>query len=166
MPHDTSGASPRNRPSTNSRRFGMTTLIKSRPTVPRALHPPTGGPPPSVQGITEPPQLVFCIAIRLLTDHTFTGEYTARHCPRPPGPPGCHCGTTPLQTSTTFSPSAPYSRQPESAISFQPHPITQHYLWHQSRRSSTCQAHQGVTGLCPAEETGLARGPQLSVLGR
>jgi hypothetical protein len=46
----------------------------------RALHhPPSGEPPEFMVGIASAARPVFCTAIRLLTEHAFTGEYNARH---------------------------------------------------------------------------------------
>jgi hypothetical protein len=65
----------------------------------RALHhPPSNDPPDFVQGIATSSRPVFCTAIRLLTEHAFTGEYSARHRPRAPDPHGCQCSREPLQT--------------------------------------------------------------------
>ena len=67
----------------------------------RALHhPPSGKPPEFMVGIAEAARPVFCTAVRLLTEHAFTGEYNARHRPRAPDPHGCQCGLAPLQTPT------------------------------------------------------------------
>jgi hypothetical protein len=65
----------------------------------RALHhPPSGEPPEFMVGIASAARPVFCTAIRLLTEHAFTGEYNARHRPRAPDPHGCQCGRALLQT--------------------------------------------------------------------
>jgi hypothetical protein len=67
----------------------------------RALHhPPSGAPPEFIQGISDSARAIFCTAIRLLTEHAFTGEYNARHRPRAPDPHDCQCGHTDLQTPT------------------------------------------------------------------
>jgi hypothetical protein len=67
----------------------------------RALHhPPSGEPPEFIVGIASAARPVFCTAIRLLTEHAFTGEYNARHRPRAPDPHGCQCGHAILQTPT------------------------------------------------------------------
>jgi hypothetical protein len=72
-----------------------------RSPVYRALHhPPSGEPPEFVVGIASAARPVFCTAIRLLTEHAFTGEYNARHRPRAPDPHGCQCGRVMLQTPT------------------------------------------------------------------
>jgi hypothetical protein len=66
----------------------------------RALHhPPSGQPPDFISGIKSFARPIFCTAIRLLTEHAFTGEYNARHCPRAPDPHGCQCRQAPLQTA-------------------------------------------------------------------
>ncbi|KAH9960729.1 hypothetical protein BGW80DRAFT_1362395 [Lactifluus volemus] len=49
-------------------------------------------------GIANASRPVFCTAIRLLTEHAFTGEYNARHRPRAPDPHGCECGLVEIQT--------------------------------------------------------------------
>jgi hypothetical protein len=65
----------------------------------RALHhPPSGQPPDFVSGIENFARPIFCTAIRLLTEHAFTGEYNARHRPRAPDPHGCQCGQALIQT--------------------------------------------------------------------
>jgi hypothetical protein len=51
-------------------------------------------------GIASAARPVFCTAIRLLTEHAFTGEYNARHRSRAPDPHDCQCGLAPLQTPT------------------------------------------------------------------
>jgi hypothetical protein len=51
-----------------------------------------------MMGIAKAPRAVFCTAIRLLTEHAFTGEYSARHRPRAPDPHSCQCGRVALQT--------------------------------------------------------------------
>jgi hypothetical protein len=48
----------------------------------QALHHPLSGKPPEfMAGIATAARPIFCTAIRLLTEHTFTGEYNARHWP-------------------------------------------------------------------------------------
>ena len=65
----------------------------------RALHhPPSGQPPEFTSGIESFARPVFCTALRMLTEHAFTGEYNTRHRPRAPDPHDCPCGLTPLQT--------------------------------------------------------------------
>jgi hypothetical protein len=67
----------------------------------RALqHPSSGRPPEFMQGIAGFSRPIFCTAIRLLTEHAFTGEYNARHRPRAPDPHGCQCGQATPQTPT------------------------------------------------------------------
>ena len=63
-------------------------------------HPPSGVPPEFMEGIATAARPIFCMAIRLLTEHTFTGEYNARHCLRASDPHGCQCGLVLLQTPT------------------------------------------------------------------
>jgi hypothetical protein len=53
-----------------------------------------------MQGIADSARPVFCTAVRLLTEHAFTGEYNARHRPRAPDPHDCQCGRIDLQTPT------------------------------------------------------------------
>jgi hypothetical protein len=65
----------------------------------RALHhTPSGQPPDFLQGIASTARPVFCTAIRLLTEHAFTGEYNARHRPRAPDLHDCLCGLVDIQT--------------------------------------------------------------------
>jgi hypothetical protein len=64
-----------------------------RSPVYRALHqPPSSQPPDFMIGVGKAARPVFCTTIRLLTEHAFTGEYSARHRPKAPEPHGCTCG--------------------------------------------------------------------------
>jgi hypothetical protein len=73
---------------------------RTNPAYQALHHPPSGEPPDFIQGISTSSRPVFCTAIRLLTEHAFTGEYNARHQPRAPDPHGCQCGRAALQTPT------------------------------------------------------------------
>jgi hypothetical protein len=65
----------------------------------RALHhPPSFDSPDFIKGIGASPRPIFCTAVRLLTEHAFTGEYNARHRPRAADPRYCLCDRGPLQT--------------------------------------------------------------------
>ena len=61
-------------------------------------NPPDGFVPPFTQGITKFPRPIVATCIRLLTGHTFTGEYTARFHPSSFDPHHCQC-REPLQTA-------------------------------------------------------------------
>ena len=73
-------------------------------------HPPSGQPPEFMLGIAGFARPIFCTAIRLLTEHAFTGEYNARHRPRAPDPHGCQCGQAALQTPTHIIADCPLHR--------------------------------------------------------
>jgi hypothetical protein len=79
------------------------------------LQPPNSKPLDFIQGIPESSRPVLCTAIHLLTEHYFTGEYSARHRPRAPGPHKCQCGATPSRPPPLPSHNVLYSRQPASA---------------------------------------------------
>jgi hypothetical protein len=67
----------------------------------RALHhPPSLEPPDFIKGVGTASRTIFCTAVRLLTEHAFTGEYNARHRPWAPDPHNCECPPAPLQTPT------------------------------------------------------------------
>jgi hypothetical protein len=71
-----------------------------RSPVHRALiHPPSGETPDFMAGIAKSSRLVFCTAVRLLTEHAFTGEYNLRHRTHTQDPHDCQCGYN-LQTAS------------------------------------------------------------------
>jgi hypothetical protein len=61
-------------------------------------HPPNGSLPEFMQGIVDSACPVFYMAVRLLTEHAFTGEYNTRHRPCVPNPHNCQCSCTNMQT--------------------------------------------------------------------
>jgi hypothetical protein len=75
------------------------TDLKWNPAYQTLQHPPTGQAPGFISRIESFACSIFCTAIRLLTEHAFTGEYNTRHCPHAPDPHDCQCGMTPLQTA-------------------------------------------------------------------
>ena len=67
----------------------------------RALHhPPSLEPLEFIRGVRAAPRPIFCTAVRLLTEHAFTGEYNARHRSHTGDPHLCDCEAGPLQTAS------------------------------------------------------------------
>jgi hypothetical protein len=60
--------------------------------------------------------LIFCTAIRLLTEHAVTGKYNTRHCPRAPDPHNCQCSQTPLQTAEHVIMQCPLFNEAQDAL--------------------------------------------------
>jgi hypothetical protein len=61
------------------------------PTYHTLQHPPSGQPLEFISRIESFAHPIFCTTIRLLTKHTFTGEYNTRHHPCTPDPYDCQC---------------------------------------------------------------------------
>jgi hypothetical protein len=69
------------------------------PTYCALHHPPLGQALEFISEIESFAHPIFCTAIRLLTNHTFTGKYNVRHHPCASNPHDCQCGLTLLQTA-------------------------------------------------------------------